>query len=57
MRASPFAGWYEIEIFSDDGTFGSDYSDSLWKMEPARLVGEARDSFRAVWAASGAVTE
>lgn len=53
LRASPFAGWYEIEIFSDDGTFGSDYPDSLWKLEPARLVREARDSFRAVWEASG----
>jgi len=56
IRASPFAGWYEIEIFSDDGTFGSDYADSLWKMEPERLVSEARDAFRAVWAASGAVS-
>jgi sugar phosphate isomerase/epimerase len=53
IRASRFDGWYEIEIFSDDGTFGTDLPDSLWKLEPARLVAEARDAFRAVWTASG----
>jgi sugar phosphate isomerase/epimerase len=56
IRASRFDGWYEIEIFSDDGTFGSDYPDSLWKMEPAQLVREARDAFQRVWQASGTVT-
>ena len=53
LRASGFDGWYEIEIFSDDGTFGSDYPDSLWKMPPERLVREARDAFARVWEASG----
>jgi sugar phosphate isomerase/epimerase len=52
LRATSFDGWYEIEIFSDDGTFGSDYPDSLWKMEPARLVSEARRSFDELWAAA-----
>lgn len=49
LRALSFGGWYEIEVFSDDGTFGSDYPDSLWKMDPRHLVGEARRSFDALW--------
>lgn len=52
LRATSFDGWYEIEIFSDDGTFGSDYPDSLWKMEPTRLVQEARRSFDELWDAT-----
>jgi sugar phosphate isomerase/epimerase len=52
LRSTSFDGWYEIEIFSDDGTFGSDYPDSLWKMDPARLVAEARRSFDELWAAT-----
>jgi sugar phosphate isomerase/epimerase len=56
IRASGFDGWYEIEIFSDDGTFGNDYPDSLWKMPPERLVPEARAAFQHVWQASGTVT-
>ena len=35
LRALDAAGWdglYDIEIFSDDGTFGSAYSDSYWTL-------------------------
>lgn len=42
------AGWdglYDIEIFSDDGTFGSDYPDSLWAADPETLLPVARDAF------------
>ena len=40
LDAAGFDGWYELEIFSDDGTFGSDYPDSLWKLDPAALVAQ-----------------
>jgi sugar phosphate isomerase/epimerase len=53
LRATSFGGWYEIEVFSDDGTFGSNYPDSLWKMDPPRLIAEARRSFDALWDATG----
>ncbi|MDV6271012.1 sugar phosphate isomerase/epimerase family protein [Rhodococcus globerulus] len=27
-----YDGWWEFEVFSDDGTFGNDFPDSYWKM-------------------------
>jgi sugar phosphate isomerase/epimerase len=46
-----YDGWYEVEVLSDDGTFGEHFPDSLWDLEPAQLVHRARESFDRVWAA------
>lgn len=46
------AGWrgaYELEIFSDDGTFGSAYPDSLWREDAADLVRRGREAFQRQW--------
>ena len=46
------AGWdgfYDIEIFSDNGAFGTAYPDSLWDVDPAELVRRARDGFTRCW--------
>jgi sugar phosphate isomerase/epimerase len=46
------AGWdgfYDLEIFSDNGTFGNAYPDSLWDWAPDELVKAARDRFSRVW--------
>jgi sugar phosphate isomerase/epimerase len=46
------AGWegfYDIEIFSDNGAFGTAYPDSLWDVEPAELVRRALESFTRCW--------
>jgi sugar phosphate isomerase/epimerase len=48
LSALDEAGWdglYDIEIFSDDGTFGSDYPDSLWAADPESLLPVVRDAF------------
>lgn len=52
LRRSAFSGWYELEIFSDDGTFGNTYPGSLWRMEASVLVSSARDRFVQLWDAS-----
>ena len=44
-----YDGWFELEIFSDDGTFGNDFDDSLWKLEPDSLVRRGRDQFLRIW--------
>ncbi len=44
-----FDGWYELEVLSDDGTFGSDYPDSLWRVAPAELAREGRTAFSNMW--------
>jgi sugar phosphate isomerase/epimerase len=46
------AGWngfYDLEIFSDDGTFGNDFPDSLWAVEPGELVRRGRERFARSW--------
>jgi sugar phosphate isomerase/epimerase len=46
------AGWrgdYDLEIFSDNGTFGDAYPDSLWDVEPRELVRRSRESFMHCW--------
>jgi sugar phosphate isomerase/epimerase len=48
------AGWdgfYDVEIFSDDGTFGNAWPDSLWEAEPAELVARALATLERVWEA------
>lgn len=52
LRALDDAGWrgpYELEVFSDDGTFGVAYPDSLWREDPADVVRRGRDGFLRQW--------
>ena len=46
-----YDGWYDVEIFSDNGVFGDRLPDSLWDVEPAELARRARESFMRVWEA------
>jgi sugar phosphate isomerase/epimerase len=48
------AGWsglYDVEIFSDNGTFGAAYPDSLWDVPAAELLPRALAAFERVWEA------
>jgi sugar phosphate isomerase/epimerase len=47
-----YNGWYDVEVFSDDGRFGAAYPDSLWAMEPDELARRAVNSFRSTWDAA-----
>lgn len=40
-----FEGWYELEVFSDDGTFGHALPDSLWRMPHEELLQKGREAF------------
>lgn len=54
LAALDAAGWnglYDIEIFSDDGTFGSAYPDSIWAMPQAESLARARSAFERCWSA------
>jgi sugar phosphate isomerase/epimerase len=53
LRALDAAGWdglYDIEIFSDDGTFGSEYADSLWAAPAEETLARATAAFERCWA-------
>jgi sugar phosphate isomerase/epimerase len=44
-----WGGFYDIEIFSDNGTFGVSYPDSLWDVDGAELVGRGRQQLLECW--------
>jgi sugar phosphate isomerase/epimerase len=53
LRALDTAGWdgfYDIEIFSDDGTFGSGYDDSLWAAPAEETLARAVAALERCWA-------
>jgi sugar phosphate isomerase/epimerase len=46
------AGWdgfYDLEIFSDNGAFGAAYPDSLWDLQATDLAARARERFMTCW--------
>lgn len=46
------AGWdgfYDLEIFSDNGVFGHAFPDSLWGLPPRELARRGREAFLACW--------
>ena len=52
FRALREAGWdgaYDLEIFSDNGTFGNAYPDSLWDVDARELARRGREAFLACW--------
>lgn len=52
LRTAGFDGWYELEIFSDDGRFGAHYEDSLWKLDPRDFAVQQAEAFLNCWRAS-----
>lgn len=49
LEAAGWDGFYDLEVFSDDGTFGDDYEDSLWKLPAPELARRGHAAFHAVW--------
>ena len=49
LEAGGYDGWYDVEIFSDNGAFGDAFPDSLWDVDPAELARRARESVERVW--------
>jgi sugar phosphate isomerase/epimerase len=54
LGALDVAGWdgfYDLEIFSDNGTFGNAWPGSLWDLPPVELVQAGRAAFDRAWEA------
>ncbi len=49
LDAAGWDGLYDLEIFSDDGTFGTAYPDSLWDIPAADLARQGRTALLAAW--------
>jgi sugar phosphate isomerase/epimerase len=48
LDAAGYDGWYDVEIFSDNGVFGDAFPDSLWDSDAAALALRARESVERV---------
>src|SRR3954468_18689485 len=48
LEAGGYDGWYDVEIFSDNGVFGDALPDSLWDVDAAELARRARESVERV---------
>jgi sugar phosphate isomerase/epimerase len=44
-----WGGFYDLEIFSDNGAFGSAYPDSLWDVDATDLARRGREAFARCW--------
>jgi len=42
-------GFYDLEIFSDNGAFGNTYPDSLWDVDAVELARRGREAFMQTW--------
>lgn len=42
-------GFYELEIFSDNGAFGNAHPDSLWDVPAGEVARRGREAFLACW--------
>lgn len=51
LERAGWDGFYDLEIFSDNGTFGNAWPDSLWSVPTDELVTRAKRSVERAWAA------
>lgn len=49
IESAGYEGWYDLEVFSDDGTYVERLPDSLWLLPHEEMLQMARGRFLAVW--------
>jgi sugar phosphate isomerase/epimerase len=52
-----YDGWWELEVFSDDGTYGTDLPDSLWRMPHEEFLARGKEAFDRVYAEAVEIVE
>jgi sugar phosphate isomerase/epimerase len=52
VERTGWAGCWDLEVFSDDGTFGDDFEDSLWRLPSEELARRGRARFTELETAS-----
>jgi sugar phosphate isomerase/epimerase len=52
LRAGGFDSWFDLEVFSDDGRWGEDYPDSVWKLPWAEQARRGHEGLLRAWRAS-----
>ena len=49
LDAAGYDGWFDVEVFSDDGRFGDEIEDSVWKRDPFEVASETVETFARLW--------
>jgi sugar phosphate isomerase/epimerase len=49
LRESGWDGWLDLEIISDDGTFGQAFPDSLWRHDPIDVIRRGLKGMDGAW--------
>ena len=49
LDAAGWSGYYDLEIFSDNGTFGNAWPDSLWDVPTEELARAGKAAFERAW--------
>ena len=49
LDAGGFKGWYDLEVFSDDGRWAEAYPDSVYKLKPTEAAKRGVAGFRKAW--------
>ncbi|HKZ15630.1 MAG TPA: sugar phosphate isomerase/epimerase family protein [Solirubrobacterales bacterium] len=52
-----YDGWWELEVFSDDGTYGTEFPDSLWKMPHEEFLAKGKAAFDRTYAEAVTIVE
>lgn len=52
-----YTGYWELEVFSDDGTYGNIYPDSYWAQPHEQFLREAKAAFDEAWLNAVAIVE
>jgi sugar phosphate isomerase/epimerase len=55
LEKGGFSGWWDLEVFSDDGRDGNDFPDSVWKREPLDWVADGKQKFERIYESAHAV--
>lgn len=52
LREGGFDGWFDLEVFSDDGRWGHEFPDSVWKLPWLEQARRGHDGLLRAWNAS-----
>lgn len=52
LEKGGFEGWWDLEVFSDDGRGGDDFPDSVWKRPTREWVTDGKEKFERLYEAA-----
>jgi sugar phosphate isomerase/epimerase len=49
LDTAGYAGWFDVEVFSDNGLFGNHFPDSIWDLDPYEVAHRSVTDFDQLW--------